>query len=185
MKKIASLGVHDHCLRKTHLDGLVVLTKFEGPIQTLITDIKYSYYFDEMHVLSVLLGRYLVQTAMVEKVRPRCLVPVPLHKEKLFERGFNQSELLARELSKLLTIPITDKLLVKTKTTVSQAGLGRKERLKNVDNAFHVTISLKKSDTIVLIDDVVTTGSTLSACAKALKKAGAGKVYGVTLAHGH
>lgn len=184
MKKIATLSVHSKCREKTNLDGLIAMTSFDGPIKMLITDIKYSYYFDEMHTLAVLFGHYLRQSSPTS-LKSGVLVPVPIHREKQWERGFNQSELLAKELSQMLHLPYDPKCLVKRRKTPSQAGLDRQERLKNVANAFETRSPLLPSSTIFLVDDVVTTGSTLSACAKSLKKAGAGKVYGLAIAHGH
>ncbi len=185
MKKIATLSVHEKCRRDTALDGLLVMTTFQDEIKTLITDIKYSYFYAESHTLGVLLAHYLVQARLCEAVHPRVIFPVPLHRRKQMDRGFNQSELLARDLQKALGVPMSSQVLKKVKATPAQAGLDRKSRLQNSANAYKVSIKLRKSDTIIIVDDVVTTGSTLSACAKALKQAGAGKVYGVAVAHGH
>ncbi|MBI2577938.1 MAG: ComF family protein [Candidatus Wildermuthbacteria bacterium] len=113
------------------------------------------------------------------------LVPVPLHKKRLRWRGFNHAELLAKELSLGLAIPLAANLLVKTKATLAQAELSEKERKTNVKDAFRViSPSSVKNKNILLVDDVYTTGSTLRECAKVLKKAGAFRIFGIVAARG-
>lgn len=104
------------------------------------------------------------------------LIPVPLHRMRLFERGFNQSAWLAHEISKLKNIPWNPFILRRHKNTKSQNGLSIKGRMRNVTAAFSVKGDIKGKN-ICLIDDVFTTGSTVGACAKALKKAGAKSVF--------
>lgn len=111
------------------------------------------------------------------------LVPVPLHPAKLRERGFNQSALLAIKLGKTLGIPVETFSLRKIRSTPPQVGLTMKERIKNVSGAFQVkdkNIFNKKS--VLLIDDVLTTGATISECCHVLKRAGARAVDVLTLA---
>jgi ComF family protein len=112
------------------------------------------------------------------------IVPVPLHKIRLDERGYNQSELLARELSYRLNI-FMSKALRRVRNTTTQTALHKEERIENVKGAFKVTYK----DTIVgknvlLVDDVLTTGATLDECAKVLKENGAKDVYVATIATG-
>jgi len=108
---------------------------------------------------------------------------VPLSKKKEKWRGFNQAKEIAKELSFYYKIPLIDKVLVKTKDTVSQTELSSKEREENVKNAFRClngnTIKDKK---IILVDDVFTTGSTMEECAKCLKENGAKEVWGIVVA---
>lgn len=111
------------------------------------------------------------------------IVPIPSSKKSMKERGYNQTELIAKELRFLLGIPYIN-ILVKTKDTKVQKRLGMRERAENVSGAF--TVSSKAPDLkgkrLLVIDDVCTTGSTLSEAAKVLKEAGAGKVYTATFA---
>lgn len=116
------------------------------------------------------------QQYFIRQMAPECIVPVPLHRVKLRSRGFNQAELLAEALGEEIGLPVR-KLLVKRKKTKDQKSLGGNERKKNVKNAFFIneeeagkTIPMS----VLLLDDVSTTGSTLTACAHALK------AYGVT-----
>ena len=107
---------------------------------------------------------------------------VPSTKRKIKSRGYNQAEEMAKEFAKLVNIPCLN-LLVKTKETAEQKELSRKERLENLIDSIAVADKWQvKGKNILVIDDIFTTGATISACAKALKKAGATKVYALTLA---
>ena len=111
------------------------------------------------------------------------LMPVPLHPQRLQEREYNQSLLLAHGLSQHLQIPLLLSCLLRVRPTVPQTSLPKKERLTNLHRAFAVDdVSRIKGQRILLIDDVFTTGTTLHECAKTLRKAGSGPVYGLTLA---
>jgi len=111
------------------------------------------------------------------------IVPVPLHKTRLKERGFNQSLLLARELSKLYNLPIDYLNLRKIRATDPQVNLKGKERIENMKGAFAVKNGAGfKNKKILLIDDVYTTGATVTECSKVLKKAGAKTIDVLTLA---
>jgi ComF family protein len=107
---------------------------------------------------------------------------VPLHRKRFLSRGFNQSELLAEKLGKLLDFKNSN-ILKRIKSTQTQINLTRKERQENVRFAF--TLTDKNSDInkkVILIDDVVTTGSTLKECAQALADAGYREIYGLVIA---
>ena len=109
------------------------------------------------------------------------LIPVPLHAARLRQRGFNQSLLLAQHAGDLLGIEVKE-ALIRTRRTDPQVNLGSEQRTINVAGAFAVQPSFPVADlSIVLIDDVITTGSTLSACADALICAGATSVKAATL----
>ncbi|WP_310621809.1 ComF family protein [Flexibacterium corallicola] len=109
----------------------------------------------------------------------KLLVPVPLHSFRLWRRSFNQSALLARELGKLSGLDFSMDALVRKQSTRHQVGLSRRERIENVQGAFEVSPDAQftlAGRSIVLIDDVLTTGATLDACNLALKAAGAKRV---------
>jgi ComF family protein len=111
------------------------------------------------------------------------LMPVPLHPQRLREREYNQSLLLAHGLSQHLQIPLLLSCLLRVRPTAPQTSLSKKERLTNLRRAFAIdNVSSIKGQRILLIDDVFTTGTTLHECAKTLRKAGSGPVYGLTLA---
>lgn len=113
------------------------------------------------------------------------IVPVPLSKKRFAERNFNQAALLAKSLSKAVKIGFDAKILARrAHTQKHRAGMDRKSRLETVKDAFEVTAPrLVENERILLIDDVFTSGATVSNCAKALKEKGAAKVYVLTLAH--
>ena len=126
------------------------------------------------------------QKDYISIIAPDCLVPVPLHPSKFRKRGFNQAELLAREFGKELNVPVR-LLLEKNKKTEDQKNLNRLERKKNIKNVFCVNVAeIKKGipKSILLIDDVSTTGSTLTECAKVLKAQGVQKVSFLTVCAG-
>ncbi len=111
------------------------------------------------------------------------IAPVPLHWTRLFHRRYNQSALLANALARLASRPVAPDLLRRKRRTPSQGGLGRAERARNVRGAFAVRAGrLVEGKRILLIDDVLTTGATVEACATVLRKAGAASVDVLTLA---
>jgi len=111
------------------------------------------------------------------------LVPVPLHPKRLRERGYNQSELLARELGKLCDLPVVDDCLFRRLNTPPQAqSSGVNERRYNIINAFSCRDNKLEGKSVLLIDDVATSGSTLNTCARELKYAGAASVQGLVVA---
>ncbi len=127
------------------------------------------------------LGR-LASEAAEFPARPHVVVPVPLHKDRLRKRGFNQSLLLAREVAKRLRAPVDYVNLKRVRKTDPQINLRSREREENIKGAFAVRDDKAFSDkNVLLVDDVFTTGATIRECAKALKYAGA-EVYVLTLA---
>lgn len=112
------------------------------------------------------------------------IMPVPLHWRRKVSRGYNQAGVIGKALSKKIKIPYTDKILIRSRHTPKQEKKTNKERHKNVKNAFMVKKPRKiKNKTVLLIDDVLTTGATVNTCAKELKKAGAQTVFVLTIAH--
>ncbi len=113
------------------------------------------------------------------------IAPVPLHSLKEREREFNQAEILARRLSVAAKIPLNTKLLRRVTATVTQTHLSKQQRAENTRGAFAMRQDFKLAgEKIILVDDVFTTGATTSACAKALRKSGAGEVCVWTVARG-
>ena len=111
------------------------------------------------------------------------IIPVPLYKKKQKQRGYNQSELLARILAKKRNLPLDTTSLIRSRNTPSQTKFGREGRLENMTGAFAcINASAVKGKIVLLIDDVATTGATLEGCAQALKDSGAKKVIAYTLA---
>jgi ComF family protein len=151
---------------------------YEGPVELALQRFKYQGWKRLAEPLALLLAERLV----VEGVAAPWAVAVPLHRERLKQRGFNQSELLARELRKRLSLAEAPGALVRTRATPPQVGHDRRRRLENVRDAFEWQGFGLQSRSILLIDDVCTTGATLDACAAALRVGGSGPVMGVSVA---
>jgi ComF family protein len=112
------------------------------------------------------------------------IIPVPLHKRRLRERGFNQSEFWAQGLSKSLDVPLDKHSLVRVHYTTTQTKKSRTDRVKNVENAFKINnSSFLKGKSILLVDDVITTGATLEACGRALLSSGIRSLNIATIAY--
>ena len=127
------------------------------------------------------LGRLLAQWLESKSVPGDVLVPVPLHRRRIRDRGYNQSELLAREVGRRTGLPVARDVLVRTRDTAPQVSLSRQERAQNVEGSFACAGNVQGLR-IILVDDVVTTGSTMFACAGPLRTGHAGSVWGLALA---
>ena len=112
------------------------------------------------------------------------IVPVPVHRSRLKKRGYNQAYLIARELSKRLAIPVLERLVVRTSATGAQKELDAAARQNNLKKAFKVAQNVVKLNTVLVVDDIYTTGATVDAMAGCLKDAGVKKVYYVSLCIG-
>ncbi len=159
--------------------------EYEGGLRSLIHLLKY----EAVLPLAPLLGGMLADA--MEELLPSCgdsrplVVPVPLHKSKRSDRGFNQAELIARAAVKRLPVrlELATGVLVRQRATISQVGLTREQRMENVRDAFRVRD--RKSvlgRIVVVVDDVMTTGTTISECARVLKEAGAKQILAATVA---
>ncbi len=152
-----------------------------GSMRTLVHALK----FHDRQDARRLLGKWLVEAGRELLVDSEVVVPVPLARGRLLARRFNQSAILSREVARLAKLSFEPLLLERTRATASQVGLSRGERQRNVRGAFAVPTRLAaraKGRNILLIDDVITTGSTVGACARALIRAGAGRVDVLALA---
>ena len=144
----------------------------KSPLQKLIHKIKYQHRPFAMKQLGMFYG-YLWKKAHTTNALD-IIIPVPLHPKKLIKRGYNQSYELAKGMAHIMKLPCRDTLLQRIVYTSTQTKKSRAERLTNVARAFRVTKKAKKhlqGKNILLVDDLITTGSTLKACAKALLQA--------------
>jgi ComF family protein len=172
----------EDCLRKRPLFRASASPYiYEGAIMSAIHQFKYG----QKNFLARSLGPLLAgfaQRWITEQI-DLTVMPVPLHPKRLRERGFNQSLLLARHVSEHLNSRLDYLTLKRVRYTLSQTGLGKEERRKNVKGAFEVAHSDSvRGRVILLIDDVTTTGNTLNECARVLMKAGSREVMCLTLA---
>ena len=143
----------------------------QDEIRYLITGLKFGAQFKNARLLGGLLAEYVGKAAE----RPDCIIPVPLHKSRYRERGFNQALEIARTVSNKLQIPIDLTSCTRHKYTPHQTGLSAKQRQQNLRRAFSVQKTIAAQH-VAILDDVMTTGSTANALAKALKKAGVSRV---------
>jgi len=161
------------------IDGIRSPFQFHGVMRKAIHQLKYGNLRAIAEPLAGLLSNCLTNHCLPSEV----LVPVPLHSKRLRERGYNQSELLARELAKLTGLPVVDGYLVRERLAPPQAKTQNvKERRENVAGAFTCRDHWLKDSQVLLVDDVTTSGATLDSCAAALKGAGAATVWGLVLA---
>jgi ComF family protein len=175
------LDEHGRCalcrLGLTGFDGAYSFGAYEGALRELIHLFKYS----RIRTLAKPLGDYLA-SALPREERFDAVVPMPLHWLRYWQRGFNQSSLLANEIAQRGGLPVIHPIR-RTRATVSQAGLSNSKRRANVAGAFAVKQRRSVGGLrILLVDDVMTTGATASACARVLKRAGAKYVALLALA---
>jgi ComF family protein len=162
-----------------YIDGIRSAAQFEdNPIRPAIHFLKYRNHKAVASILAALLAEAYQRYQLAVDI----LMPVPLHAARFRERGYNQCELLARAMGQMLHKPVNTSALSRTRATKSQMTLGVHERHQNVAEAFACNPEDLSGQKVLLIDDVCTTGSTLDACADALKKSGVAAVWGLTLA---
>jgi ComF family protein len=164
---------------QAEIDGIRSPFRFEGVIRQAIHELKYK----NLRAIAGLFARLLNDYLTANPLPAEVLVAVPLHPKRLRERGYNQSQLLARELAKLSRLPLVDDCLIRERHSPPQARTANvDERRTNVAHAFACRDLRLKGKAVLLIDDVSTSGATLDGCARALKKAGATSVWGLVLA---
>ncbi len=150
--------------------------KYEGQIRKLLIDYKFN---DKPYLYKTFVSIILNNRKIVDFINNyEIIIPVPIHKKRLNHRGYNQSALLAREISrKLKNIQFINNLLIKTKNNVAQSTLTKEDRALNVKNIYKVQNSnLIKEKTILLLDDIYTTGNTVNECSRLLKENGAREI---------
>ena len=159
-------------------DSLKSWGLFQGPLRKAIHSIKYK----RNITLGYELAQPLIKIFSDTKWDIQLITPVPLGIARLFERGYNQSALLAKPIALKKKIPYAPDCLHRVRETSSQVNMSVAERQANVADAFKGVGKLVANNNILVIDDVTTSGATLNACATALRNAGANKVYCLTLA---
>jgi ComF family protein len=151
---------------------------FEGPIRRALHTLKYR----RNVALGDALAQYLAEYVDRLDWPVDLVVPVPLGRQRMTERGYNQVGLVAKPLAAIQGRCYSPQILARARETRSQVGLSATERKENVSGAFHADPALASGKNILVMDDVATTGATLASCAETLLKAGAQNVYTLTLA---
>lgn len=175
--RLAIDGVtHPKCQTRYSLDGLTSFFHYDGPVRAAIKSLKYRYVSDlAAEFVSLIPSLFL----------HGLLVPIPLHVSRYKQRGYNQAEILGKLIAKKSNIPIRTDVLDRILRTTPQVEMkDRKNRLENMQNVFGVqkVASGMQGESIVLFDDVFTTGATMRSAANILKRAGVKRVWAVTMA---
>ena len=175
-------------LNRLHADGLVnnaysmFLFREGTPIQALIHALKYG----QMRRIGKYYGKILGNDfRKTDNSRIDYIIPVPLHISKKRERGYNQSDFICDGISEAVNIQVLKKCLKRTRFTQTQTKLSREERIQNVRGAFKLRkkyVDIIKGKNVIIVDDVITTGSTIIECAKVLKENGCGEISVCSLA---
>jgi ComF family protein len=147
--------------------------QYEFPADRLVQSFKFKRQLAAGRVLAHLLSEWTINK---EAERPDMLIPVPLHNLRMIKRGFNQAYELGSYVGRMLEVPLFENALRRHRNTRAQSGLDRKQRRKNVRGAFYWHGLQKPGRHVALIDDVMTTGTTVTECARIIKKAGAKRV---------
>ena len=177
---INSSGSCQECSRKIYpYQRLISATAYKEPMASLIGLFKYKNCDYLAGFLCGLVVKHLKKIGFNPN-RYQLITPVPLHKDKLKIRGYNQAGLLSKLLSNHFKIPFRDDIIGNTNIRPSQTKLPKQKREKNVQGIFVVRETLRNED-IILVDDIFTTGSTANACSRVLKEKGAGNITVITL----
>jgi len=176
----AENGLCDKHRQELGLDGLTTLWRYsDRGARELIHAIKYRGHTDAIGWLAATYRRKVLAGL------PRgdwTVTAVPLARNRLRQRGFNQAELIGRQMT--ASLYDYESLLLRRRDTQPQVKLKRSERQKNMVRAFAINPRVTVPEQVILVDDVITTGSTLAACAQALRKAGVQRIWALTIAHG-
>ena len=161
----------DHCAACLHKppgwQKLVAPLIYQGLARDLLIQLKFA---QSLHLATSLVGS-LIHHFEADKPAPEVLLPVPLHRKRLLDRGYNQAFEIARALAQLLDIPVDTRALCRTRDTDSQSGLSASQRQKNIRNAF-VYQPTRPWSHVAVVDDIVTTGSTANEITRTLHRGG-------------
>lgn len=166
-----------------HCDGALSVFEYTGMVKESLIRFKFynkpGYYTTYARLIADRLGK------LTDPGEYDMVISVPLHKHKEFIRGYNQAYLISKALSRIIKLPECSKLLRRERYTEAQSLLDRQKRNQNVRGAFSVMSPEKvRGKSVLLVDDILTTGSTLEECSRVLKQAGAVKVFAVVVATG-
>lgn len=170
--------------KNNYLNKIIAVADYKDPfVQELIKKFKYNY----IKELAKPLSEFLIKASEFISPIPlkSIIIPVPLYKKRHRERGFNQAELLAKELAKYLNLPLENNILKRKIPTEPQANIkDNKKRIQNIKGVFKIDSNTIQGKNIILIDDVATTNATLSEAAKILKEYKANEIWGLVVAKG-
>lgn len=160
------------------IDFTWYIFEYDKKMSRVLKKAKYGGKPEAVKTISKLIGNLLAK----EKVNVDIVIPVPMHKNDLGDRGYNQSGIAARKIAKLLGVPYKEKALKKMSKTKRQADLSRNARSRNLFGAFTADVGIVRDKKILIVDDIITTGSTLEECKNTLMAAGALSVEAAVIA---
>lgn len=179
----------EYCFGCAHhrrsFDGGMALLNYNAAAKTSMAAIKYRNRREYLDFYAAAADRRFAE--QIARIRPDALIPVPVHRSRRRSRGYNQAEELAVRLGRRLQVPVEPRLLVRVKRTLPQRDLNPEERFRNLRDAFAISPAYAGAmpRTVVLVDDIYTTGSTAEACCRVLKQAGIEQVYVLVLCIGY
>lgn len=170
---------------KKHIYFNRSIAYYRGTIRKCIHLLKYKKQLKLIKPLGEIMVNYLNKSNFYNIKKINLIIPVPLFEKDYLKRGFNQSALIAKYIADYFNISFSEELLIKKVENASQVGLSKTEREYNVKNVYSVNYSLaEKINSVLLIDDIYTTGATVEACSKELKKIGIKTIFVLTLTRG-
>ena len=181
LEKVAENDILKQDLEDMYIKELIYIFKYEGIIRKLILDYK----FHEKPYMYVCFVNFVLKNEKIfEKLQSYdTIIPVPISKKRMKERGYNQSLLIAKKLSREVKIPLQVNCLLKTKNIIEQSKLNKEQRKQNIQNVYELKNGeILNNKRILLIDDIYTTGSTVNECAKILQQARPEKIDVLVLA---
>lgn len=167
--------------KKVYYDYKIKILKYENIVRDKIIEYK----FNEKTYIHRTFEKIILNDKKIYSFLKKydIILPVPLYKNKKWERGYNQTELIAKDISKRLGLTLNTKILKKVRDTKKQSTLAKAERIENVKDAFSIVNAEKiKGKNIIIFDDIYTTGSTLNECSRILKNSDIGKIAILTIA---
>lgn len=167
--------------KNNYFEELISIFKYEGLIREKIIQYKFQ---DKSYIYNTFAKIILKNEKVCGLLKKYdIIIPVPIHRKRKLQRGYNQTQLIAKEIAKNIDIKLCDDVLVKSKNTIAQSKLNKNKRKQNIKGAFKVLdLERIQGKNILLFDDIFTTGSTVNECSKILKKAGAKTVGVLTIA---
>lgn len=176
LKKLLKINTIEY--KDKYFNSITYLFKYEGSVRDKLL----KYKFNDCSYLYNFFAEIIINNCNL-KSNYDIILPVPIHKKRKAKRGYNQSELIAKEIAKKLNIEYCNKSLIKSTNNVPQSTLTQYERQKNVLGIYEVINSQKiENKSILLIDDIYTTGSTVNECSRVLKQNGAKLIEVLTIA---
>lgn len=182
LKSQAVFGIDNYtCDFNKYFDEHLYIFMYSGVIRKILLDYKFN---DNSYLYKTFTNFLLKNEKFVENIKSYdIIIPVPLSSKRKKERGYNQSELIAREISNKTKLELMKKILIKQKNNTAQSNLDKEARLKNVQGAYKLKNTEKiKNKKALLVDDIFTTGSTANACSEIIKKLGIPTIGILTIA---